>query len=185
MKDQASIAAKQQLQQTKVTYEHKIQVKDQAVVTLRHKMKEHQTEVKERAIVSAQQQFDHMKPTLEHQIKEKEQAGVALELQIQTKDKQLHQKEEEVHAKDREKAELQKQLRQKEEQIRSLQRAGVSTDKQTQDKVRGLPDQLTIATHSSVVPTSQAEVAEMQRQVGDDVLIFKCLKWHMQVKKRS
>ena len=146
---------------TKVTYEHKIQVKDEAVVALHHKMKEHQTEVKERAIVSAQQQFDHVKPTLEHQIKEKEQAGVALELQIETKDKQLHQKEE-VHAKDRENTELQQQLCQKEEHIRSLQRAGVSTDKQTQDKVRGLPDQLTIATHSSVVPTSQAEVAEMQ-----------------------
>ena len=150
MKDQARIAAEQQLQQTKSD------------------LQEHQTEMKEQAILSAQQQFDRMKATLEHQIEEKEQARVALEIQIQTKDKQLKEKKEEIHTKDREKAELQQQLCQKEEQVRSLQQAKVSTDIKTPGKDPGLPDQLTTATHSSVAPSSQTEVAEMQQQVGDE-----------------
>ena len=169
MKDQARIAAEQQLQQTKSDLQHEILVKDQAVGTLHHQlhqMKEHQTEMKEQAILSAQQQFDRMKATLEHQIEEKEQARVALEIQIQTKDKQLKEKKEEIHTKDREKAELQQQLCQKEEQVRSLQQAKVSTDIKTPGKDPGLPDQLTTATHSSVAPSSQTEVAEMQQQVG-------------------
>lgn len=156
MKDHAKIAVEQQLQKTKEDLQHEIQVKDQTVVTLRqqlHQMKEHQSEMKEQAIVSAQQQFDHMKATLEHQIEEKEQARVALEIQIETNNKKreqdIQQKEEEIHTKDREKAELQQQLCQKEELIRSLQQA----------------------TYSSVAPTSQTEVAEMQHQVSDDDIL--------------
>ena len=117
---------------------------------------EGQIHMRDQARIAAEQQLQQRIATLEHDIQVKDQAIVTL------------QKEEEIHTKDREKAELQQQLCQKEEQVRSLQQAEMSADIQSSDKAPDLPDQLTTATHSSVAPSSQTEVAEMQQQVGDE-----------------
>ena len=137
MKDQARIAAEQQLQQTKATLEHEIQmaeqqfnqekaglqheiqVRDQKISSLQQQIYQAEKflEHRKQAAMSAQQQFSHRVKNLEHQIEVTDQARVTLEMQIQAKDRekvelehQLHQKEEQIQAKDKEKVELEQQL---------------------------------------------------------------------------
>ena len=186
MKDQARIAAEQQLQQTKATLEHErhmkdqaeqqfsetsaglkhaILVKDQAIATFQqqiHQMKEsleHQTEVNKQAMVSAQQQFNHHVKALEHRIEMREQTRAVLVMEIQ--------------AKDREKAELEQQLCQKEEQIQTKEREKVELEQQlcwkeeqieAKDKEKGKLEQQ-LCQNEEQIQAKDREKVELEQQL--------------------